>query len=156
MAMRVNPGVTALIVILVVLHFVLRIGLGLGAFVPDLLIIAVLIAAREMRPASAALLGLLLGLLEGAAIPYALGPSALALTLLGYLGSRSRELFSDENPIFYLIYLFLGKWLYDGILYVVTGLQPGMGSQLLLLSPLAAFYAALIGLAAVAVQRKLS
>jgi hypothetical protein len=31
-----------------------------------------------------------------------------------------------------------------------------MGSQLLLLSPLAAFYAALIGLAAVAVQRKLS
>ncbi|HEX2091161.1 MAG TPA: hypothetical protein VHG28_02120, partial [Longimicrobiaceae bacterium] len=66
----------ALVALLVVVHFVLRVGLGLGQLVPDLISLAVLLAARQMRPGWAAGLGLLLGILEGAVVPPTFGGGA--------------------------------------------------------------------------------
>jgi hypothetical protein len=141
-------------VCLVVLHFVLRLGLGLGQLAPDLLIVALLLAAREMRAGWAAGLGLALGILDGAMVPFNLGTSALVMTLLGFAGARSRELFSGDNFVFLALYLFVGKWLYDTLLYLVTGdLFTASATYLVLVSPLAALYAAAAGVVAMATYR---
>ena len=147
-------GFWVFIAVLVVLHFVLRIGLGFAALAPDLLIVALLLSAREMRAGFAAGLGLLLGVLDGAVIPFNLGASALVLTILGFAGGRSRELFAGDSFVFLALYLFAGKWLYDTLLYLVTGdlFRPG-ASYLLLVSPLTALYAAAAGLVALAAYR---
>jgi cell shape-determining protein MreD len=147
-------GFWAFIVVLVVLHFVLRIGLGFAQLAPDLLIVALLLTAREMRAGFAAGVGLLLGILDGSVVPFALGASALVLTILGFVGARSREIFSGESFVFLAAYLFVGKWLYDTLLFLVTGelFQAG-ASYLLLVSPLTALYAAAAGLAGMAAYR---
>lgn len=147
-------GFWIFIFILVALHFVLRVGLGFQELAPDLLVIALLIAAREMRAGHAAGLGLLLGILDGSIVPFALGASALALTILGFLGARSRDLFSGESYVVLALYLFAGKWLFDALFSLVTGdmFRPG-ASALILISPLAALYAAAAGLIGLAVYR---
>lgn len=147
-------GFWIFIAVLVVLHFVLRIGLGFEQLAPDLLIVALLLAAREMRAGWAAGLGLLLGVLDGSVIPFNLGSSALVLTVLGFFGARSRELVSGDSYLFLALYLFAGKWLYDTLLYTITGnlFRPG-ASYLLLVSPMTALYAAAAGLAGLAAYR---
>lgn len=148
-------ALVAFIVVLVVLHFVLRIGLGYGEFAPDLLVVAVLLAARELRAGAAAGVGLLLGVLEGAVVPFAMGASALVLTVLGFVGARSREVFASDSLVYLALYLFVGKWLYDALLHLVSGalVHPVSASSLWLVSPLAAAYAAAAGLIGVAVYR---
>lgn len=147
-----------LVLVLVVLHFVFRIGFGLGERFPDLLVVAVLLAARQMRAGWAAGLGLLLGFLEGALIPFSLGASALVLTVLGYLGARSRDFLAGDGPILIALYLFVGKWLYELLLYLVLWIdaQPGSASTLLLIAPLAALYAAAAGVVALTAYRSVA
>jgi cell shape-determining protein MreD len=143
------------IAVLVVLYFLLRIGLGLGDWAPDLLVVALLLAARRMRAGWAAGLGFLLGVLDGAAHPLTMGAPAVALAVLGYLGARSREALAGDSPVLLLLYLFAGKWLYDAMVYLLL-IKPhlaGPVSTLLLGSPLAAAYAAAVGLAAAAAYR---
>ena len=153
----VRWGFWAFVAVLVVLHFVLRIGLGFAQLAPDLLVVALLLAAREMRAGYAAGLGLFLGILDGAVVPFNLGASALVLTILGFLGGRSREVVGGESFVLLAVYLFAGKWLYDTLLYLVTGdLFQGGATYLLLVSPLTALYAAAAGLAALATYRALA
>lgn len=152
--MTVRWPMVFFIFLLVVLHFVLRIGLGLGPLSPDLLVVAVLLAAREMRAGAAAGLGLLLGILDGAVVPYAMGASAVVLTVLGYLGSRTRNFVVGDGLAFLALYLFAGKWLFDLLLFVVA--DPATGREiasLLLISPFAAVYAAIAGILLVASYR---
>lgn len=143
-----------LIALLVVTHFVLRVGLHLGFFGPDLLVVALLLAARRMRPGTAAGFGLLLGLLDGAANPFAMGASALVLCVLGYVAARSREFLAGDSPVTLLAYLAVGKWLFDAGLWALLatrGYAPSAAT--LVVSLVAAIYAALIGLAIVTAYR---
>ena len=147
-------GFWVFITVLVVLHFVVRIGLGWEQLAPDLLVVALLLAARELRAGAAAGLGFLLGILDGSIVPFALGSSALVLAILGFLGSRTREFLSGDNLLTLAVYLFAGKWAFDAMLYVVTGaVFDRGGSYLILISPLTALYAAAAGLVATAVYR---
>jgi cell shape-determining protein MreD len=142
-----------LIATLVVLHFVLRVGLQL-AYAPDLLVVALLLAARRLRPGSAAGLGLLLGVLDGAARPFAMGASALAFCVLAYLASRSKEYLVGDNPFTLMAYLAFGKWLFDVALWMLLstrGHAPPVAT--LVVSMVAAVYAGLAGLAAVTAYR---
>lgn len=150
-------GLWIFVFALVILHFVLRIGMGLGQLAPDLLVVALLLAARELRAGMAAGLGLLLGILDGSVVPPSLGASALVLTILGFLGARTRDLFAGDGLVFVALYLFVGKWLFDLLLYVVSGsvVRPDIAS-LLLISPLAALYAAVAGVIAVSAYRVLA
>lgn len=142
---------------LVILHFVLRVGLGLGFYVPDLLTVALLLAARRMRAGAAAGLGVLFGVLDGAVNPFTMGASALVLAVLGYLASRSREVLAGDSPVLLVALLGLGKYLFDLFLWGVLSSRAlaGPASVLFTLSPLAALYAAAAGLAAVTVYRAL-
>jgi hypothetical protein len=79
-----------------------------------------------------------------------MGAGAVALSILGFVGARSREGLSGDSPVLLALYLFAGKWLYDAIVYVLL-IRPNLAgpvSTLLLASPLAAVYAAAVGLAA--------
>jgi hypothetical protein len=148
----------AFVAVLVVLYFLLRMGLGLGELAPDFLVIALLLAARRLRPGWAAGLGLLLGLLDGAAHPLTMGAGAVALAILGYLGAGSREFLSGDSPVVLALFLFAGKWIYDALMWVLLlrlNLS-GPVSTLLLVSPLAAAYAAAVGLAAAAAYRSVA
>jgi len=158
MRQRGRFALLLLVVVLIVLHFLLRIGLGLGHMAPDLLVLALLLAAREMRADAAAALGLGLAILEGAVVPFAMGALAVVFTLVGYLGARTRDLFASDSLVLLAVYLFIGKWVADFALHVLAGrlIHPGGFSTLLLISPLAALYLALTGLLVTSVYRALS
>lgn len=145
-----------LLLFLVVLYFVLHLGFGYGAVVPDLLTIALLLAARRLRPASAAAVGFTLGLMRDSLSLVAFGVDAIALTILGYLGARSRDFFIGESLVFVAVYLTVGKLLHDVIYYLIAG--PALGdaglrffSQLPLV-----IYAAGAGLTALLLHRFLA
>ena len=140
---------------LVVLHFVLRVGLGLGVLAPDLLVVALLLASRRMRPGGAAGLGFVLGVLEGSANPTVFGAASLALSVVGYLGSRSREWLAGDDPVTMVAYFFVGTLLYEALLYVLLAVMGAGGSAMALAIPavFASLYAAAVGLGASALYR---
>lgn len=153
--MRSAIRVWAVVGLLVILHFGLHLSLALGKSAPDLLTLALLIAAREAGVGAAAGLGFLFGLLDDAFSVVAFGANTFALTVTGVLGSKARDLFVGDSPVFTTFYLFLGKWCRDFLYWVAHWVAAGesMGEPfvdaMLINSPLAAVYAALIGLTVV-------
>jgi rod shape-determining protein MreD len=147
----------ALVVGLVVLHFLLRVGLGLGMLAPDLLLVAFLLAARRARPGWAAGLGFGLGLLEGA-VSYNVGISSLVLSVLGYVAARSREWLASEGPVYLFVFLFLGKLAYDlallGVAAAVADPNPTWAQ--LLVTAVQAVYTGGVGVAVVAAYRNVT
>ena len=147
----------ALVAGLVVLHFLLQVGLGLGQLAPDLLLVAFLLASRRLRPGWAAGLGFGLGLLQGA-VAYNVGIHSLALTVLGYVAARSREWLASEGPVYLFVFLFLGKLAYDLALLAVAVAGAGTGAlwAQLLVTVVQAVYAGGVGVAVVAAYRNVT
>lgn len=131
-----------------VLHFLFRVGFGAGAFAPDLLILAVLLVAREVRLGRAAFVGFGLGILEDAFSILAFGANALTFTLLAVAGARTRDLFVGESARFFAGYLVVGTWLRHALHWLTAGEQArGPAGQVLLVeAPLASIYVAVAGL----------
>lgn len=144
-----------LVALLAILYFLLTIGLGFSAWVPDLLTVAALLGARRLSGAGAAALGLGAGLLRDAVAVQAFGADALVLALLGYLGARSRDLFEGDSLVFFAVYLFLGKWLHDlGYLGVARGdARGGVVNWMLMDRPVVALYTAAAGVVALLLFR---
>ena len=135
---------------LVVLHFLIHVGFGLGREAPDLLAVALLVAAREVRMGTGAGLGFALGLLEDSFSVLAFGANTLALTLVGALGARTRDLFVGDSVLFFLSYLFLGKWMRDLVFWAAVGdnLRGPFTDALLVQASFASLYAAGVGMIA--------
>ncbi|MDX1674108.1 MAG: rod shape-determining protein MreD [Longimicrobiales bacterium] len=148
-------GFWVFIGVLVAAHFGLHLSLGIEAAAPDLLTIAVLLAARELPGGPAAGVGFALGILEDAVSLGAFGAAAVTLTLVGYVGARSRDLFVGDSAFFLGSYLFLGAWIQDLLYFSLAGgVRRGEPvDALLVTAPLEALYAALIGLVAVVLYR---
>jgi rod shape-determining protein MreD len=146
----------AVFIFLVVLaHFTLRLAIGAGAGMPDLLTVAALLAARRLSGAQAAALGLLLGVLDDALTVVAFGSAAVALTVVSFLGARSRELFEGDSVLFLTVYLFVGKWLRDALVYLLspTTRTADTVPELFIGMPLSALAAAVAGVVAIVVYR---
>jgi rod shape-determining protein MreD len=144
------------IVLLIALHFGLHVALGWNA-APDLLTVAALLAARRMTAPWATAFGVVLGLLQDSLTLTGFGASALVLSVLCFLGARSRDLFEGESLLFVALYLFLGKWLRDAGVYLLgqtERLQPV--EALAIGAPIAAAFAAVIGAVALALFRSMS
>ena len=142
------------IAILVVLHFVLHVAIGLGPVAPDLMTVAVLLAARRVKSSSAAAIGLVLGVLNDALSLTSFGANALSYSIVGFLGARSRDLFEGDSLLFVAVYIFLGKWLRDALYFVITKSQHGEAwGTLLTGAPLAAVLAAFSGMVAITMYR---
>jgi rod shape-determining protein MreD len=148
-------SVWVLFVGLVLAHFFTHVGLGLGRLAPDLLTVALLLAARDVGPGTAGGIGFLLGLMEDAFSVLAFGANTVAMAVAGSLGSLTRDLFVGESWRFYVLYLAIGKWLRDAMFWVFAGEQvrgPAVRA-LLVQAPMAALYAALVGVGILALNR---
>ena len=130
-------------------HFLLRLGLGIGTWAPDLLTMALLLSVRRVRFGTAAGIGFTLGILEDAFVLVTFGANTLAMTLLGMLGAQTRVLFVNTTSLsFHLIYLAAGKWLRDFIHWVLqqkSDFASGFVESMLLRGVPAALYVALVG-----------
>ena len=151
--MRGPWRVWATVVGLVLLHFLLHLGFGLGNVAPDLLTIALLLAAREVGMGTAAGIGFALGLLLDAFSLLAFGANAVAMTVVGAAGARTRDLFVGDSFFFVVSYLFLGKWVKDLLHWVLVGesVREPFVQALLMGSSLNALYAAGVGVLVVTI-----
>ena len=147
---------TATFLILVLLHYTLRPLLGWRAPM-DFLLLALLLAAIRVRPAAAAIIGLLLGLVSDSLTPEALGAGAVAMTVVGYLASWLKAVFFADNIALNAFFFFLGKWIYDVIYFSVEQRLGGIEliQQLLLWSPLSAAATAIAGILLLLIMRPL-
>ena len=98
---------------LFLLHFLLHVGMGLGRVAPDLLTVALLLAAREVGVGTAAASGLVLGLLEDALSVLSFGANAVAMSIVGLLGAVTRDLFVGDSLFFLVSYFVAGKFVRD-------------------------------------------
>jgi rod shape-determining protein MreD len=145
--------VWATVGVLALLHFLLHLGLGLGNVAPDLLTISLLLAAREVGMGTAAGIGFAFGLLLDAFSLLAFGANAVAMTLLGASGARTRDLFVGDSFFFVVSYLFLGKWVKDLLYWVLVGegIREPFVQAVLVESSMNALYAAAVGVLVVTV-----
>ena len=151
--MRGSWRVWATVGVLALLHFFLHLGLGLGNIAPDLLTISLLLAAREVGMGTAAGIGFAFGLLLDAFSLLAFGSNAVAMTLVGAAGARTRDLFVGDSFFFVVSYLFLGKWVKDLLYWVLVGegIREPFVQAVLVESSVNALYAAAVGVLVVTV-----
>ena len=137
-----------LVPLLVVVHFFLHVGFGIERAAPDLLTLALLLAARETGMGAGGAMGFFFGLLEDAFSVLAFGASTLAMTVVGILGARTRELFVGDSLLFFFVYLGVGKLLRDMIHWVVAGevVREPFLNVVLIDGGIAAIYLASVGL----------
>jgi len=138
---------------LVLLHFLLHVGLGLGPEAPDLATVALLVAAREVSMGGAAGGGFAIGLMEDALSVLSFGANGVAMTLVGGLGAVTRDLFVGDSLFFLVSYFFFGKLLRDVARWIMVGeeLRQPFVDQILVHGLLGAVYAAAVGMAVLAV-----
>jgi cell shape-determining protein MreD len=129
-------------------HFLLHVGFGFGHGAPDLLTVALLLAAREIGLGRAAALGFFFGLLEDALSVLTFGANGVAMTLVGIGGAITRDFFVGDSRVFVVSYLLVGKWMRDLVhwLMVGEGLRQSFVDQVLVLGGLGALYASAIGI----------
>lgn len=135
---------------LMILHFVLYRFFVRWPAMPNFLIGGLLLAALRMRAGHAALLGFGLGMLEAAMGLEGLGTTSLVLTLVGYLGARSRDLLFADARHYVFIYLFVGTWVAEVALILTLPGGPNLMGALVL-APVSALGTALVCGAAEAV-----
>lgn len=139
--------------LLIIVHFLLHLSLGIGRNAPDLLVISLLIAAREMGVGRGAAFGFALGLLDDAFSVLTFGANTLALTLVGAAGARTRDFFVGDSLWFLVSYLLLGKWSRDLLHWIAVGerMREPFVDAMLVQAPIAAAYAAVAGLVVISV-----
>jgi rod shape-determining protein MreD len=144
--------------LLILLHLVLHLAFGMGAEAPDLITPAALLAARRVRSGAAAGIGFGLGLLDDGLALTTFGASSFALTIVCFLGARSRDLFEGESVLYLLVYVFLGKWLRDLLVFLVARAEPrgDAVTAILVAMPMLAVYSAVAAVIALVIFRAAS
>lgn len=151
--MRARPVVFVVAGALVVLHFLLHVGFGIGGAAPDLLVVALLLASREVGIGAAAGIGLAFGILEDALSVLAFGVNSVAMTLVGLAGGTTRDLFVGDSLLFLVSYFVLGKFVRDLLAWTLMGaaLREPFVTQVLVHGLLGGVYAAVVGIVLMAV-----
>lgn len=149
MIASVRFRVWVLVGLLFVLHFLLHVGFGFGVGAPDLLTVALLLAAREIGMGRAAVMGLSFGLMEDALSVLAFGANSIALTIVAIGGAFTRDLFVGDSRLFLVSYLLIGKWLRDLLHWIAVGegLRQPFFEQVLIQGAIGSVYAAAVGIA---------
>jgi cell shape-determining protein MreD len=153
MTSPIRIRVWVLVGVFFVLHFILHVGFAFGRGAPDLLTVALLLAAREIGMGRGAALGLFFGLVEDALSVLAFGANSVAMTITAIGGAFTRDLFVGDSRFFFGFYLLLGKWLRDLVhwLAVGEGLRQPFVDQVIVQGAVGATYAAAVGVVLVAV-----
>jgi rod shape-determining protein MreD len=141
-------------VVLVLLHFTLRPLLGWRVG-PDFLVIALLLVAIRVRPGTAAVLGLLMGIVADSIELHAFGAGALAMCCVGFAASWLKAVFFADDMFLNAFFFFSGKWAFD-IIFLLAERRVGGGEllrELLVWSPITAVVTALWGLLTLLILR---
>jgi rod shape-determining protein MreD len=141
-------------VVLVLLHFTLRPLLGWRVG-PDFLVIALLLVAIRVRPGTAAVLGLLMGIVADSIELHAFGAGALAMCCVGFAASWLKAVFFADDMFLNAFFFFAGKWAFD-IIFLLAERRVGGGEllrELLVWSPITAVVTALWGLLTLLILR---
>jgi rod shape-determining protein MreD len=138
---------TAVLLLLVIMHFALRPWLGDTRAAPDFLLLALLVFAIRARPGNAAMAGFVTGLVSDALTPIAFGSGALAYTGVGYLAAWGKAVFFAENLLVNAGFFFAGTWARDVLVLLAGGQVRGSGLfwQLAVWSVLKALSTAIVG-----------
>lgn len=138
-------GLLGAVLALTFLHFALTPVFQSWFAGPNLLLCAVLISARQLRPGAAAAIGFILGLLEDAMAVSHFGLATLLLVLVGYLGSLTRDTFVGEEPLFMGTYLLAGTWVYETAIFLIVGAGGDALSYIFVRAPLDALATGVVG-----------
>lgn len=141
-------------IVLVLLHYTLRPLLGWRAS-PDFLVIALLLVAIRVRPGTAALVGLVMGMAADALDPHAFGAGALGMTLVGFTASWLKAVFFADDVVLNAFFFFLGKWAFD-IVFLLAEHRLSAGElflEMFVWSPLKGVVTALFGLLTLLILR---
>ncbi len=142
--------------ILIVLHYTLRELLAWRAEI-DFMIVALLLGSVRMRPGAAAVYGFLLGLMLDSQDANSFGAAALGMSVVGFGASWLKAVFFADNLALNGFFLFLAKWAFDIIIFLVGQRAHGgqLGMQLFVWSPLSAAATALAGVIALSLLKPL-
>jgi rod shape-determining protein MreD len=141
-------------VVLVLLNYTLRPLLGWRVG-PDFLIIALLLVAIRVRPGTAAVLGLVMGIVADSLELHAFGAGALAMCCVGFAASWLKAVFFADDMFLNAFFFFAGKWAFD-VLFLLAEHRVGGGEllrELLVWSPITAAVTALWGLLTLLILR---
>lgn len=146
-AKRAGPrfGLLGAVLVLGFLHFALAPLFDTWFASPNLVLCAVLVSARQLRPGAAAAVGFVLGVLVDAMAVSHFGLATLLLVLVAYLGSLTRDTFVGEEPLFMGTYLFVGTWIYEVVIYLVLGASGDPLSYVFLRAPLDGLATGVVG-----------
>lgn len=131
--------------VLTFLHFALAPLFQSWFAAPNLLLCAVFVSARQLRPGAAAAVGFILGVLEDAMAVSHFGLATLLLVLAAYLGSLTRDTFVGEEPLFMGTYLFVGTWVYETAIFLILGASGAPLAYILLRAPLDGIATGVVG-----------
>src|SRR6185312_15973714 len=94
--------------------------------------------AIRVRPGSAALLGLVMGLVADSLEPHAFGAGALGMCLVGFGASWLKAVFFADDVVLNALFFFCGKWAFDVIVLLAAHQMSGgaLLVELLVWSPL--------------------
>lgn len=138
---------TAVLALLLVLHFYVRPRLWDPRSSPDFLFVAMMLFAMRSSPGAAALGGFAAGLIADSLTPARFGAGALAHTLVAYVGSWARAVFFADNLLVNAAFVAGGLWVRDLIVLVVSGSgERSLLTELAVYSPLQALSSALFAL----------
>jgi len=155
---KISPSrlkLAAALLILVAAHFILRPRFAPSRFAPDLVFVALLFLAIRTRPAVGAVAGFVIGLLSDAVAPTTFGAGALALTIVGFAAGWLKAVVFADNLLVNGVVVFVASWVRDALQVAASNQLRGgaLGTQLLVLSPLAALSTAASALIALLVLR---
>lgn len=141
-------------IVLLLLHYTLRPMLG-WTIGPDFLVVALVVVAVRVRPGTAAVIGLLLGLLSDSIGTDAFGAAALALAVVGFGASWLQAVvFADDFMVNFMLFFF-GEWLFS-IIYLLVTRTSGAAmilAPLLVWAPIRAAVTALFGIVILMILR---
>jgi rod shape-determining protein MreD len=141
-------------VVLVLLHYTLRPLLGWRA-APDFLVIALLLVSIRVRPGSAAVLGLVMGIIADSLELHAFGAGALGMSIVGFGASWLKAVFFADDVFLNAFFFFIGKWAFD-VIFLLAEHHLGGGELVLAMlvwSPLKGVVTALFGLLTLLILR---
>ena len=143
--------------LLIVMHYTVRPLLAWRSSI-DFLLIALVFGSVRMRPSSASIYGLLLGLAADSLSLGAFGAGALAATVVGFSSSWLKAVFFADNFALNAFFFFAGKWVFDFIYLLMARRMHGveMLVQLVLWTPVAAIVTATAGVVLITILRPVS
>ena len=112
---------------LVIMHFTVRPLIGHNDVAPDFMLLALMFYAIRSRPGYAAIAGFSIGIVADALSPVAVGSSALAHTVVGYLQAWGKAVFFPDNLLVTTGFLFAGVWIRNLLVLLAGSQLDGMG-----------------------------